>query len=145
MRTKYEYVADREIRSPQTSPKSPDNNRRFPVSPLHWWHTRKPQSFDRHDVKAIRVALFRVDIANEFDWLRAITGHPATAIRVAIRQLNQCGMTSPTIDATVSAVLCCAIEGDHAARVLISSALRRRQKIDPLCQELILLWRAARF
>jgi len=96
-------------------------------------------------VKAIRAALLGVEIVNEVDWLRAVTGHPATAIGVAIRQLSAYGMTSPVIDAAVSAVLCCAIEGNHAARVLISSALRRREKIDPLCQELIMLWRAARF
>ena len=145
MHAKYEHVTDQPDRPSQQSFRSPNNLQQLPISPLHWWRTRRPQGFGRHDVKAIRAALLGVEIVNEVDWLRAVTGHPATAIGVAIRQRSAYGMTSPVIDAAVSAVLCCAIEGNHAARVLISSALRRREKIDPLCQELIMLWRAARF
>lgn len=113
--------------------------------PIHWWRTRRPQSFDRSDAKAIRAHLLHTQSIIDVDWLRAVTGDPSIAIGVAIRQLNSYGMTSSIIDAAVSAVLCCAIEGDAAARALIESALRRRSKIDPLCTELVLAWRAIRF
>jgi hypothetical protein len=116
----------------------------LPASPLHWWRTRRPQSFGRRDVKAIREALLGVEV-NDVDWPLAVTGHPAIAIRVAVRHLHAYGMTSPVIDAVVSAVSCCALEGNHDARVAVSSALSRRKKIDPFCHELFLLWRAARF
>jgi hypothetical protein len=114
-------------------------------APLHWWRTRKPQDFDDRHVKAIRTALLRTEIIDDSDWLRAVTGEPATAIGVALKALKVLGMNDPMIDAVVSAVLCCALEGDPAARVLILSALSRRKKIDPRCHKLKLLWRRARF
>ncbi len=101
-------------------------------------------SYPRHHCIGGELALLGVEV-NDVDWPLAVTGHPATAIRVAVRHLHAYGMTSPVIDAVVSAVSCCALEGNHAARVVVSSALRRRKKIDPFCHELCLLWRAARF
>lgn len=77
--------------------------------------------------------------------MRAVTGDPATAIGIAVRQLKVYGMTSSVVDDAVSAVLCVAIEGDGAARTLVESALRRRRKIDPRCDELVLAWHAAKF
>lgn len=84
-------------------------------------------------------------IPGEVDWLRAVTGDPATAIGIAVRQMQAYGMTCPLVDAALSAVLCCALEADSAAHVVVESALRRRRKIDPACAELILEWRAVRF
>ncbi|SRR5258707_9255592 len=146
MHTKNQHVhnPDRDDYLSHPSFRSPKEPRQLPASPLHWWRTRRPQSFGRRDVKAIREALLGVEV-NDVDWPLAVTGHPATAIRVAVRHLHAYGMTSPVIDAVVSAVSCCALEGNHAARVVVSSALRRRKKIDPFCHELCLLWRAARF
>lgn len=146
MHAKHEHLqtSDRNVRPSHPNFRSPNEPRQLPASPLHWWRTRRPQSFGRHDVKAIRLALLGVRV-NDADWLRAVTGHPSTAIGVAVRHLHAYGMTSPVIDAVVSAVICCALEGNHAARVVVSSALRRRKKIDPFCHELCLLWRAARF
>ena len=147
MHAKYDHVqtSDRDDHPSQPNFQSPNEVRRLPASPLHWWRTRRPHGFGRRDVKAVRAALLEVEIVNDVDWLRAVTGHPSTAIGVAVRQLNAYGMTSPVIDAVVSAVCCCALEGNPAARVVVSSALRRRKKIDPFCHELCLLWRAARF
>jgi hypothetical protein len=110
-------------------------------SPFHWWLTRTPQDLDRRHIRRIRPALLRTDAVDDCDWLRAATGDPAAAIGVAIRVLKVFGMTNPLTDVVMSAVLCCALEDDNASRVLISSALRRRKKIDPLCHELWLLWR----
>jgi cardiolipin synthase len=45
----------------------------------------------------------------------------------------------------LSAVLACALEGDPASAILISSALRRRSKFDPSCRQLSLLWLVAKF
>jgi hypothetical protein len=114
-------------------------------APLHWWRTRNPQDFDDRHVKAIRRALLRTKIVDDGAWMRAVTGEPATAIGVALQALKVLGMKDPVIDAVVSAVLCCALEGDPAARVVILSALSRRKKIDPRCHKLKLLWRRARF
>ncbi len=117
----------------------------MPRSPLHWWRTLRPEDFGRSDVRAIRAILLRTSISAELDWLRAVTGDPATAIGIAVRQLNAYGMTCPIIDVALSAVLCCAIEGDGASQSVVESALRRRHNLDPSCAELIVSWRAARF
>jgi hypothetical protein len=63
--------------------------------PLHWWRTRKPLDFDDRHVKAIRTALLRTEIVDDGDWLRAVTGEPATAIGVALKALKvlQCRTT----------------------------------------------------
>ena len=143
MRARYRH--GREDRSSESSIKSLPAPLPLPVLPAYWWRTRKPQSFGGPDVKAIRAALLRMRIPGESDWLWAVTGDPATAIGIAVRQLQAYGMTSPIVDAAVSAVLCVAIEGNRAAPAVVESALRRRQKIDPLCAELILAWRTARF
>jgi hypothetical protein len=124
--------------------RSPNEARQLPASPLHWWRTRRPRTFGRREVKAIRGALLEIEV-NDVDWLLAVTGNPAAAVGVAVRHLHAYGMTAPVIDAVVSAVICCALEGNHAARVVVSSALRRRKEIDPPFYELCLLWRAARF
>ena len=146
MRTKYQHVhnPDRDAYLSHLRFQTPNEPRQLPASPLHWWRTRRPQSFGRREVKAIREVLLGVEV-NDVDWLRAVTGHPAAAIGVAVRHLHAYGMTSPVIDAVVSAVCCCALEGNHAARVVVSSALRRRKTIDPFCHKLCLLWRAACF
>jgi hypothetical protein len=49
------------------------------------------------------------------------------------------------IDLAFSAVLACALEGDPASAILISSALRHRSKCDPSCKLLSLLWLVAKF
>ncbi|WP_316228441.1 hypothetical protein [Bradyrhizobium sp. SZCCHNR1039] len=108
--------------------------------PVHWWRTRRPQDFEATDVRILRAELFKTDAIDDCDWLYAVTGNAAAAIGIAIRALKQHGMTNPAIDAVVSAVLCCALEGDGASKVLLLSALRRRQKIDPRCRHLVLLW-----
>lgn len=116
----------------------------LPIQPSHWWRTRSPRSFRRRDVKAIRASLLNTRIDGE-DWLLAVTGDAATAIGIAVRQLKAHGMTCSIVDDAVSAVLCCALEGDGAARTLVESALRRRRKIDARCDVLIPAWHAARF
>ena len=111
-------------------------------SPLSWWRTRRPHDLDGLDVKAIRDALLKVNYVDDCDWLSAVTGNAATAIGIALRALPSHGMNNPVIDAAISAVVCCALEGDGAAKAVILSALCRRQRTDPRCRQLVLLWRA---
>jgi len=120
----------------------PLRSRSASSSPLLWWRTRRPHDFEMIDVRVIRTELLKTDTVDDCDWLHAATGNAAIAIGVAIRALKQHGMINPAIDAVMSAVLCCTIEGDAASKVLIMSALRRRQKIDSHCRHLVLLWSA---
>lgn len=118
---------------------------RLAAPPTHWWRIRSPDDFSSKDVRAIRVALLRTDIVNDADWFRAVGGDAAAAIGIAIKTLKSHGMRNPVTDAVISAVLCCALEDDPAAKVVMLSVLRRRAKIDPTCYGLRLRWLHKRF
>lgn len=108
--------------------------------PFGWWRMRDPVSFNARDLTILRKILLRTPFAAEPDWHRAITGDAATAIGIAAHQMLSRSIAAPEIDLSVTAVLACALESDAASRVLISSALRRRAKIDPTCKCLSEKW-----
>jgi hypothetical protein len=116
-----------------------------PFSPLIWWRTRRPSALLCRGIGGIREALLGTEIYGEPDWSRAILGDAAVAIRVAVEQMKACKITAIEIDLALSAVLACALEGDAASAILISSALRRRSKCDPPCRLLSLLWLVSKF
>jgi hypothetical protein len=116
-----------------------------PFSPLIWWRTRSPSALLCRGVGGIREALLGTEICGEPDWSRAILGEAPVAIRVAVEQMKTRKITAIEIDLALSAVLACALEGDPASAILISSALRRRSKCDPACRLLSLLWLVAKF
>jgi hypothetical protein len=116
-----------------------------PFSPLVWWRTRRPSAVLCGSIGGIREALLGTEIHGEPDWSRAILGNGAVAIRVAVEQMKTHRITAGEIDLALSAVLACALEGDAASAILISSALRRRSKCDPSCKLLSLLWLVTKF
>jgi hypothetical protein len=109
-------------------------------SPICWWRTRKPEALNGEDIRHIRKALLMTSVSDEPDWLFAVSGDSAVAIGIAINKLKKYGMKNSITDIVISAVVCCAIEGDPAARVVILSALRRRAKIDHLCHPILMRW-----
>jgi hypothetical protein len=116
-----------------------------PFSPLIWWRTRRPGALPYRSIGGIREALLGTQIHGEPDWSRAILGDAAVAIRVAVEQMKARKITATEVDLALSAVLACALEGDAASAILISSALRRRAKCDPPCRLLSLLWLVTKF
>jgi hypothetical protein len=123
-------------------PSTPDPT---PFSPLIWWRTRRPGAHLCRGIEEIHEALLGTEIQGEPDWHRAIQGDAAVAIRVAVGQLKVRKIRAREIDLALSAVLACALEGDPASAILISSALRRRSKCDTSCRLLSLLWLVAKF
>jgi len=115
------------------------------LPPVQWWRTKTPIEFNKVHAREIRQALITSTVVCDGNWLMAATGDAATAIGLAIASLRRCGMMNPLADIVMSAVLCCAIEGDPTARVVIMSALRRRARFDPICRQLHSLWLTARF
>ena len=116
-----------------------------PFSPMSWWRSRRPEAFTRKDVERIRRAIIGTEIAGELAWCRAALGSAPAAIGVAVRQLKSRPVDADEIDLALSAALCCAIEGNAASAILISSALQSRAEIDPPCRSLSLLWLVADF
>lgn len=115
------------------------------LSPLIWWRTHRPNILLCSRIGRIREALLETEIHTEPDWSRAILGDAAVAIRIAVEQMKAHKITAAEVDLALSAVLACALEGEPASSILISSALRRRSKYDPPCKTLSLLWLAAKF
>jgi hypothetical protein len=89
--------------------------------------------------------MIETEIPNEPDWRRAILGSAPTAIGIADRQLKSRCIGATEVDLALSAVLCCAIEGNASSAIVISSALRRRSKIELQCKTLSELWLVADF
>ncbi|MGM4963076.1 hypothetical protein AB7714_06185 [Tardiphaga sp. 1201_B9_N1_1] len=147
MPAKYKRISADEIETNGSNVAAPSTPNILPfansTNPLHWWRSRTPHAFRGKDVMVIRQALLLADPV-DFDWMRAITGSSPTAIRIAVEQLKNHRITASVIDDVVSAVLCCALEGNAASSILISAALRRRSKIDPACLTLSSLWLVAR-
>jgi hypothetical protein len=116
-----------------------------PFSPLDWWRTRRPSALLCRGIGGIREALLGTEIPGTMDWFRAIHGDAAIAIRVAVEQMKLRSITAVEVDLALSAVLACALEGDPASAIVISSALRRRSKCEPPCKLLSELWLVAKF
>jgi hypothetical protein len=116
-----------------------------PFSPLVWWRTRKPGLLLCKRIGEIREALLGTEIPGHPDWARAILGEAAVAIRVAVDQMKVHKITAIEVDLALSATLACALDGDPASPIVISSALRRRSKCDPSCKLLSDLWLVAKF
>ncbi len=115
------------------------------LSPLIWWRTRAPSPLLCKGIGGIRKALLGTEVPEELDWSRAILGDAAIAIRIAVEQMKVRKITATEVDLSLSAVLACALEGEPASAIVISSALRRRSKLDPSCKTLSLLWLVAKF
>jgi hypothetical protein len=130
---------------PQRTPPIATQPDAVPNSPLRWWRTREPVSFSRKDLAPLRRCLIRTTIISEPEWIEAATGDAVAAIAVGVRLLKNHVIGAVEVDLALSAALACAIEGDATSPILISSALRRRSKIDPACRCLSELWRDARF
>ncbi|WP_456862031.1 hypothetical protein [Bradyrhizobium sp. USDA 4503] len=88
--------------------------------------------------------MIEIQAISDKDWPTAIRGSATASIAVSIRQLKKHVIGAVEVDAALSAVLACAIEGDMTSPVILSSALRRRSKIDPKCGRLVELWQGAK-
>lgn len=110
------------------------------LHPLSWWRTRPADSFRKVDVAIARNILRRTAIIGEPHWHLGAIGHAPTAIGVALRTLRRDGNGFASLDVAMSAVLCIAIEGEPAATLLMSAALKRRGDDDPTCNALSDSW-----
>jgi hypothetical protein len=135
----------RELGGPEKIPPIAALPNADPDSPLRLWRTREPASFSRKDIAPLRRCLLKATTIAEPEWIDAAAGDVIAAIAVGIKLLNRHVIGAIEIDLALSAVLACAIEGDATSPVLISSALRRRSKLDPACRCLSELWLEARF
>lgn len=108
--------------------------------PLSWWRTRRAQQFRKVDVAIARNFLERSAIIGEPHWHLGAGGDAAVAIGVALRIRRRQGEKLVLVDVAMTAVLCCALDGDVTAAVLLSTILQERAAIEPACAELSDSW-----
>ncbi|OPH83125.1 hypothetical protein [Nitrobacter vulgaris] len=121
------------------------NDDNDPASPLTWWRTKIPGEFRKRDSATLRWALIGTRIDGEPYWPDVATGEVPAAIKITVDRLKKRKIDHAEIDLVLSAMLAFAIDGDVTSGILISSALRRRSKIDPQCRLLSDLWLIADF
>lgn len=108
--------------------------------PLSWWRTRSADEFNKIDVAIARAVLTRSAIIGEPHWHLGAAGDPAVAIGVALRVQKRSGEKLILLDVAMTAVLCCAVEGDATAAVLLSGILKQRSASDPFYANLSDTW-----
>jgi hypothetical protein len=113
-----------------------------PSHPLAWWRTRPAQSFKRCDVVAARRVLMKSAIIGEPDWLRGVRGDAPTTLGIALRVRREKGPGCVCFDLAMTAVLCVAVEGNAAAALLLSAALKAIATSDPSADPLSSSWLA---
>jgi hypothetical protein len=92
------------------------------------------------DVVIARNVLIRTAIIGEPHWHLGAAGDAAVAIGVALRIQKRSGDKLVLVDVTMTAVLCCALEGNDTAALLLSNSLERRANNDTLCSALSDSW-----
>jgi hypothetical protein len=108
--------------------------------PLSWWRVRPAHAFKDCDVFIARHFLRKSAILGEAHWFLGAAGDAPVAIGVANRIARRQRPNLVSLDLAMTAVLCVALEGDTAATLLLSAALKRRSDIDPLCGQLSDTW-----
>jgi hypothetical protein len=110
--------------------------------PLSWWRVRAADEFKEVDVFIARRLLSKSAIIGEPHWFLGAAGDAAVAINVARRAQKHGGVSLVSLDVAMTAVLCIALEGDVAAALFLSAALKRRSDVDPPCGALSDSWLA---
>jgi hypothetical protein len=93
-------------------------------APLAWWRTIPAKELDLSRVKIMRATLSTIVVMKEPTWRAAADGNAAAAVGLALR-LNPARSTETAYDLLMTAVVCCAAEGDAAAALTMSHVLRR--------------------
>jgi len=108
--------------------------------PLSWWRVRPADAFRRMDVVIARHFLRKSAIIGEPFWFLGAAGDAAVALGVAGRIQRQGKLNLISLDLAMTAVLCVALEGHTPAALLLSSSLKQRASIEPLCEALSDTW-----
>ena len=108
------------------------------VHPLFWWRSVDLASLHASAADELSAALAGIEMFGERRWDDARKGEPASAIGCVLDCFPTTDIT-PQLDAAVSAVLLCALQGDVTAkwvlaqcqRTLAAGLLRERNAASP--------------
>lgn len=110
------------------------------LATLDWWRTHAAEVLRKADGERIRMSLRAYQESSDPRWAHAVEGDVAAAVGIAIRVVWRCEPLGVSIDAALSALLACALDGDATAVFLLSAALDRRAKSCPECVRLADSW-----
>lgn len=111
--------------------------------PLQWWRLFSAEAFRPSDIRIIRRAMRLSCGLDDPRWIEAMRGDASSAIGLAVKTFR--GADDRTTDLAMSALVCCALEGNPSAVIVIAAALRRRVATDPTAGALETSWYLADF
>ena len=101
-------------------------NLKCDTSPLALWRCVGPCALDRSDQSNLCETMQHFELASESAWRIARKGDAGAAIGVAIRVGIKKRSSPQVVDLAMSAVLLCALKGDHVAMHFLAHILERR-------------------
>jgi hypothetical protein len=79
------------------------------VPPLQWWRHLPANAFTSDHLGVLRRAVAGIGMVGEPRWADAAWGHPAAAVAVALRVMQERRPLTPIVDLTMSTVLIAAL------------------------------------
>ena len=95
------------------------------VPPLQWWRNLPAYAYTDAHLMTLHRAIAGIGMIGEPRWADAAHGHPAAAVDVALRTVNDRTVPLPVLDLTMSTVLIAAINGSAAAISLLVMMIER--------------------
>jgi hypothetical protein len=75
------------------------------VPPLQWWRMLPADAFTAEHLGVLRRAVSGIGMVGEPRWADAVHGHPAAAVAVALRVMQERRPLLPIVDLTMSTIL----------------------------------------
>jgi hypothetical protein len=101
------------------------------------WRTKSADGFDEADMAAMTRCFNVVALHGEARWFEAVQGNAAAACGIALRMPNEWVFS---LDLAMTAVALCALKGNSAAALVVSTILRRQPGADRNTARLATSW-----
>jgi hypothetical protein len=96
------------------------------LPPLQWWRHLPADAFTADHLGVLRRAVAGIGMVGEPRWADAAWGHPAAAVGVALRVMEEVRPLTPIVDLTMSTVLIAAVTaGDPDAIAMLVTMIAR--------------------
>jgi hypothetical protein len=96
------------------------------LPPLQWWRHLPADAFTTEHLGVLRRAVVGIGMVGEPRWADAVRGHPAAAVGVALRVMQERRPLIPIVDLTMSTVLIAAVTaGDPDAIAVLVTMIAR--------------------
>jgi hypothetical protein len=111
------------------------------VPPLQWWRRLPADAFTAAHLAVLRRAVSGIGMVGEPRWADAVHGHPAAAVAVALRVMQERRPLLPIVDLTMSTVLIAVLVTADPAAIGMMVTMISRMGADAEKEALTRSWR----